>query len=278
MIELVGRLRKLEVQATNPVSYALKLADGAGGAQLLELNQFLGRQVSISFSGNIFCIHCERATKKSFAQGYCYPCFRKLPQCDTCIVKPETCHYHLGTCRDPSWGEEHCLQPHVVYLANTTGLKVGITRVKNTPTRWIDQGAVAAVPLMEVPNRLASGQVETTFAQSIKDKTAWQRMLKNELEEINLTAEAQQALAQYQPELDLLELNEQFKSLDTQAIQEFNYPVLNYPTKVKALNLDKTPQVEGVLEGIKGQYLLLNTGVLNLRKFAGYEISVQIAN
>lgn len=278
MIELVGRLRKLEVQATNPVSYALKLADGAGGAQLLELNQFLGRQVSISFSGNIFCIHCERATKKSFAQGYCYPCFRKLPQCDTCIVKPETCHYHLGTCRDPSWGEEHCLQPHVVYLANTTGLKVGITRVKNTPTRWIDQGAVAAVPLMEVPNRLASGQVETTFAQSIKDKTAWQRMLKNELEEINLTAEAQQALAQYQPELDLLELNEQFKSLDTQAIQEFNYPVLNYPTKVKALNLDKTPQVEGVLEGIKGQYLLLNTGVLNLRKLAGYEISVQIAN
>lgn len=278
MIELVGRLRKLEVQATNPVSYALKLADGAGGAQLLELNQFLGRQVSISFSGNIFCIHCERATKKSFAQGYCYPCFRKLPQCDTCIVKPETCHYHLGTCRDPSWGEEHCLQPHVVYLANTTGLKVGITRVKNTPTRWIDQGAVAAVPLMEVPNRLASGQVETTFAQSIKDKTAWQRMLKNELEEINLTAEAQQALAQYQPELDLLELNEQFKSLDTQAIQEFNYPVLNYPTKVKALNLDKTPQVEGVLEGIKGQYLLLNNGVLNLRKFAGYEISVQIAN
>lgn len=278
MIELVGRLRKLEVQATNPVSYALKLADGAGGVKLLELNQFLGRQVSISFSGNIFCIHCERATKKSFAQGYCYPCFRKLPQCDTCIVKPETCHYHLGTCRDPSWGEEHCLQPHVVYLANTTGLKVGITRVKNTPTRWIDQGAVAAVPLMEVPNRLASGQVETTFAQSIKDKTAWQRMLKNELEEINLTAEAQQALAQYQPELDLLELNEQFKSLDTQAIQEFNYPVLNYPTKVKALNLDKTPQVEGVLEGIKGQYLLLNTGVLNLRKFAGYEISVQIAN
>src|SRR5690554_90956 len=252
------------------VSYELKLADGEGGLQSLALNPLLGKVLSLEFGGNIHCIHCERKTNKSFSQGYCYPCFKKLAQCDTCIVKPETCHYHLGTCREPAWGEAHCFKDHTVYLASTTGLKVGITRETNMPTRWMDQGAIAALPLLKVNNRLASGLVETTLGQTIKDKTAWQRMLKNEVEDLDLVQEAQQVLADYQPQLAALD-NLEFETLALKPLF-FEYPVLQYPTKVKSLNLDKTPKIEGQLLGIKGQYLLLDTGVINLRKYAGYEV------
>jgi len=270
LLTLVGRLRKMGTQPTQPVNYELKLADGAGGFQSLALNPLLSKVLSLEFSGNIHCIHCERKTNKSFSQGYCYPCFKKLAQCDTCIVKPETCHYHLGTCREPAWGEAHCFKDHTVYLASTTGLKVGITRETNMPTRWMDQGAIAALPLLKVNNRLASGLIETTLGQTIKDKTAWQRMLKNDVEDLDLIKEAQQVLADYQPQLAALN-NLEFETLALEPLF-FEYPVLEYPTKVKSLNLDKTPKIEGQLLGIKGQYLLLDTGVINLRKYAGYEV------
>lgn len=270
MLSLTGRLRKMGTQHTTPVSYELKLADGEGGFQSLALNPLLGKVLSLEFSGNIHCIHCERKTNKSVSQGYCYPCFKKLAQCDTCIMKPETCHYHLGTCREPAWGEAHCFKDHLVYLASTTGLKVGITRENNWATRWMDQGAIAALPLLKVNNRLASGLVETTLGQTIKDKTAWQRMLKNDVEELDLVAEAKQVLADYLPELEAMNQLE-FETLQLAPLY-FEYPVMEYPTKIKSLNLDKTPKIEGLLLGIKGQYLLLDIGVINLRKYAGYEV------
>ncbi|HKM14943.1 MAG TPA: DUF2797 domain-containing protein [Marinospirillum sp.] len=270
MISLTGRLRKMATQHTTPISYELKLADGVGGLQSLALNPCLGKTVSLEFSGNIYCVHCERKTNKSFSQGYCYPCFKMLAQCDTCMIKPEACHYHLGTCREPRWGEAHCFKPHLIYLASTTGLKVGITRETNNPTRWMDQGAIAALPLLKVTNRLASGLIETTLRQTIKDKTAWQRMLKNDVEDLDLVQEAQQVLADYQPQLKEIS-NLEFEILALQPVI-FEYPVLEYPIKVKSLNLDKIPTVTGQLLGIKGQYLLLDTGVINLRKYAGYEV------
>lgn len=270
MIDLTGRLRKMATQHTTPISYELKLADGAGGLQSLALNPLLGKVLSLEFSGNIHCIHCERKTNKSFSQGYCYPCFKALAQCDTCMIKPETCHYHLGTCREPKWGETHCFKPHLIYLASTTGLKVGITRETNRPTRWMDQGAIAALPLLKVNDRLASGVVETTLSQTIKDKTAWQRMLKNDVEDLDLVQKAQQVLADYQPQLQAIS-DLEFETLALQPLY-FEYPVLEYPSKVKSLNLDKTPIITGQLLGIKGQYLLLDTGVINLRKYAGYEV------
>lgn len=270
MIDLTGRLRKMATQHTTPISYELKLADGAGGLQSLALNPLLGKVLSLEFSGNIHCIHCERKTNKSFSQGYCYPCFKALAQCDTCMIKPETCHYHLGTCREPKWGETHCFKPHLIYLASTTGLKVGITRETNRPTRWMDQGAIAALPLLKVNDRLASGVVETTLSQTIKDKTAWQRMLKNDVEDLDLVQKAPQVLADYQPQLQAIS-DLEFETLALQPLY-FEYPVLEYPSKVKSLNLDKTPIITGQLLGIKGQYLLLDTGVINLRKYAGYEV------
>jgi hypothetical protein len=50
--------------------------------------------------------------------------------------------------------------------------------------------------------------------------------------------------------------------------------VIKYPTKVVSLNFDKTPVISGVLEGIKGQYLLLDVGVLNIRKFSSYNLTL----
>ncbi|SFC15050.1 Protein of unknown function [Marinospirillum celere] len=270
-MQVQGRLRKMLTQHQQEVSYQLRLTHPSEPETQVPLNPLLGQQLSLEFSGDIHCIHCDRKTSKSFSQGYCYPCFKKLAQCDTCIIKPETCHYHQGTCREPAWGEAHCFQPHSVYLANTSGLKVGITRQSQMPTRWMDQGAVAALPLLEVKDRLTSGQVEILLAQRLKDKTAWQAMLKNQVPEVDLLAEATHVLDAYQEEL---------ANFPPAAVQRltgepliFKYPVLQYPSKIKSLNPEKTPQIEGQLLGIKGQYLLLDTGVINLRKFAGYVVA-----
>lgn len=164
-----GCLSKMAIEpgaGGEPARYALRAGD-----QRVGLNACLGRPVRLTWSGAIACTHCGRATRKSFAQGYCYPCFKKLAQCDTCIVKPETCHFFAGTCREPAWAERHCFQPHVVYLANSSGLKVGITRGTQVPTRWLDQGAIQALPILEVATRQQSGFVEMLFKEEVADRT-----------------------------------------------------------------------------------------------------------
>lgn len=240
----------------------------------VDMSSLIGSVLKIEFGGAIHCVHCQRKTKKSFSQGYCYPCFQKLAQCDSCIVSPEKCHYFVGTCREPAWGEEHCLRDHIVYLSNTSALKVGITRGTQVPTRWIDQGAVQALPIFRVSNRLQSGLVETVFKAHVADKTSWQAMLKAEPEPMNLAAERDRLVAVCQAELDTLV--EQFGGQSIQALQEsatdIRFQVEQYPEKVKAFNLDKLPLAEGTLVGIKGQYLIFDTGVINMRKYGGYEL------
>jgi len=265
-----GRLRKMRTTHSDQVGYHLRLTDPAQPEHQVALNPLLGKDLTLAFTGDIHCIHCERKTSKSFNQGYCYPCFRKLAQCDTCIIQPEKCHYHQGSCREPSWGEAHCFQPHLVYLANTSGLKVGITRKTQMPTRWMDQGAISAIPLFEVPDRLTSGQLEVLLGQTLNDKTAWQAMLKNQVPDLDLQAEAHRVVSEYQQ--DLTAWTGQPLHPVTSDPWFFDYPVLNYPTKIKSLNPTKTPLIQGQLLGIKGQYLLLDVGVINLRKFAGYAV------
>ncbi|MCD6009148.1 DUF2797 domain-containing protein [Halomonas sp. IOP_31] len=247
------------------------------GESRLDLNARLGQTLRLSHSGAIACTHCGRATRKSFGQGHCYPCFKRLAQCDTCIVKPETCHYFAGTCREPEWGERHCFQPHVVYLANSSGLKVGITRHTQLPTRWLDQGAIQALPILEVETRQQSGFVEMLFKGQVADRTNWRAMLKGEVAEIDLCAERDRLLATLAD--GLADLRERFgegaiRTLDAEPLA-IDYPILEAPTKVVSHNFDKTPNVGGTLMGLKGQYLMFDTGVINLRKFTGYEISVE---
>jgi Protein of unknown function (DUF2797) len=266
----VGHLRKMISAHDAPVKYTLKLDE-----TIIPLNTYLGKKLKIQFLNTIHCTHCGRKTNKSFGQGYCYPCFSKLAQCDSCIVKPEKCHYHLGTCREPQWGEEHCMIEHVVYLANSSGLKVGITRHTQIPTRWIDQGATQALPILRVATRRQSGLVEMIFKQHVADKTHWQKMLKAKPEEIDMAFERDRLLKECQ--VDITTLQQQF---GLQAIQITNgakpvtieYPVLEYPTKVTSLNLDKNATIEGTLLGIKGQYLLFDVGVINIRSFTAYQV------
>ncbi|MGZ4998608.1 MAG: DUF2797 domain-containing protein, partial [Methylobacter sp.] len=245
------------------------------GDQLIALNPLLGKSIKLTYTGNILCVHCNRSIKKSFNQGYCYPCFTSLAQCDMCIMKPETCHFEAGTCREPSWGEEFCFQPHVVYLANSSSIKVGITRQTQVPTRWIDQGAVQALPIFKVQSRHVSGLVEIAIAKHVSDKTSWQQMLKGKAEPIDLIAKRDELIAVC--EAELAEITRRFgqqaiELLTDKPIVDIHFPVDSYPVKVKSFNLDKNPEVSGVLHGIKGQYLLLDTGVINIRKFAGYEV------
>jgi hypothetical protein len=271
---MIGTLDKMKTELANPVNYQLPLGD-----QRVALNSLLGQSLKLVYTGQVFCVHCGNKTKKSFSQGYCYPCFIKLAQCDMCIMKPETCHYDKGTCREPDWAQQFCFQPHFVYLANSSALKVGITRHTQIPTRWIDQGATQALPILQAASRYISGLAEVAMARHVSDKTSWQKMLKNSATALDLKAEATQLLQLCEPELTAIrqQFGEQSLTwLPNAEVVEINFPVAVYPTKVKSFNLDTAPEVSGVLQGIKGQYLLLDTGVINIRKFSGYEVEFMI--
>lgn len=273
MLELGrGALSKMGTRLEQPVQYSLRL-----GEQDLDLNALLGQGVRLEYLGAIHCSHCGRKTKKSFSQGYCYPCFSKLAQCDTCIMSPERCHYAAGTCREPAWGEQFCMTDHVVYLANSSGAKVGITRAAQVPTRWIDQGATQALPIMRVATRQQSGLVEDVLRSQVTDRTNWRAMLKGEAAPLDL---AQLAGEIFQACHDgITTLQERFglqaiQPLSDLAVVDIAYPVLAYPAKVASFDLEKTPVVEGTLQGIKGQYLIFDTGVINIRKFTAYQLAV----
>jgi hypothetical protein len=263
-------LTRLEV----PVQYTMLF-----GEHEVSLNQYIGQSLQLDYQGVINCIHCDRKTNKSFSQGYCYPCFKRLAQCDSCIVSPEKCHYAAGTCREPQWGETHCMIDHVVYLANTSGLKVGITRGSQVPTRWMDQGATQAQPIFRVDTRLHSGLVETLFKNHIADKTNWQAMLKGSAEDRDLESDRLALVADCRAEIEALREQHGLQSITELVAAEqthIEYPVQVYPEKVKSFNLDKTPQVGGTLMGIKGQYLIFDTGVINMRKYGGYHLSLSL--
>lgn len=268
-----GIVRKMRSRLGQPVSYSARLGDNE-----IALNPLIDQQLKLIFSGSIYCIHCNRKTNKSFNQGYCYPCFQKLAQCDSCIIHPERCHFEQGSCREPAWGEKYCMQDHIVYLANSSGLKVGITRATQVPTRWIDQGATQALAIMRVRSRLQSGTLEMAFKQHVADKTNWRDMLKGKAAELDMADERDRLLAAC--EEDIKELMARFgffaisvlKGIDAVSI---DYPVQAYPEKITSLNFDKEPVVSGTLKGIKGQYLIFDSGVINLRRFSGYEVELQ---
>ena len=244
------------------------------------MNDLIGKNISLQYSGEINCIACGRKTNKSYGQGHCYPCFRDLASCDMCIMKPETCHYDAGTCREPEWGEQHCMQAHYVYLANSSGVKVGITRGTQIPTRWIDQGAGQALPIFNVATRLQSGLLEVELKNHVSDRTDWRKMLKGDPEPIDLAEVRDRLVAESSAVIEELKQrfgNDAIEFLPDAEQVEIQYPVENYPEKIKSFNFDKQEKIEGVLLGIKGQYLILDTGVLNIRKFSGYNIALSVS-
>lgn len=260
-----GNIRKMKSELGDVVQYHLPMGD-----DLVDMNALIEKKIKLSFDGQINSIHSGELIKKSYSQGYSYKEMITLAQCDTCIIKPEKCHYHKGTCREPEWGEKNCMIPHYVYLAVSSHVKVGITRHTQIPTRWIDQGASYALPILEVPDRKTSGEIEVEIAKSFSDKTNWRKMLMNEVADEDLEMLRDQIYDDFADLIDDYGLDDL-----EEEITHINYPVIEYPTKVKSLGFDKNPIIEGTLLGIKGQYLILDTGCVNMRKHAGYFINLE---
>ena len=235
----------------------------------VSLNPLLGLQVSLAFTGKINCSNCGKATKKTFGDGYCYPCFLRLAACDICILKPELCHFRHGTCREPEWGKENCLIPHVVYVANTTGLKVGITREHKKFERWGDQGALAAMVVARVPERYVAGLAEVAIAEHVSDKADWRALLKGQEFEVDLKAEKQRLREHLSGELAQFSV----EGGEFDSIHRFAYPMLQYLTKAVTFNPEKGPKLEGKLQGVRGQYLFVDSVAVNIRKYMGYEVT-----
>lgn len=259
-----GTLAKMHTTHASPVHYQLPV-----GNTLVALNPLIGKQISFSYSRQIYCIECGASTPKSFAQGLCYRCFTTSPLAEDCVLRPELCRAHEGIARNMAYAETHCLIDHFVYLAVSSGIKVGVTRHTQIPTRWIDQGATSAIKLAQTPDRYTAGLIEVELKAHLSDKTNWQRMLKNEvLQNVDLVAQKEQAY-------ELLPEHLQEFVTDDDTVFNFEYPVLQYPRKVKSLSFDKQTEVSGVLQGIKGQYLIFENGeVINIRKHTGYEITL----
>lgn len=271
-IQITGTLAKMRASLLDgAVQYRLPV-----GNEEIELNAFIGQTLTLTHTGNIFCCSCSKKTKKSYSQGHCFLCMKKLASCDMCIMKPETCHFAEGTCRQPQWGEENCFVDHYVYLSNTSSLKVGITRHTQIPTRWIDQGATQGLPIAKVKNRLISGLVEIELAKLIADKTNWRTLLKGNNNPLALKEAALELLPQVEEAIAKIQAEHGDDSVELldENILNIRFPVNEFPVKIISHNFDKTPEVTGILNGIKGQYLLFDTGVINIRKFGSYEVTV----
>ncbi len=259
-MEYQGNILKMKTELANPVQYYLPI-----GEQKVDMNSLIGEEIEFQFDGQINCISCGKKTKTSFSQGFCYSCLQTAPEASETIMRPELSKAHLGIARDMEWAEKHDLIDHIVYLAVSSELKVGVTRHHQIPTRWIDQGASFAIQLAKTPNRHIAGVIEVFLKQFYKDKTNWQDMLKNNVNHsFNLKKEKENAL-----NLLPLELSH-YKSNDDN-ITELIYPVNEYPQKITSLSFDKAPEIKGTLMGVKGQYLLFDKNrVLNIRKHNGY--------
>ena len=260
-----GVLTKMQTEFGNPIQYYLVFENS-----FLNMNQLLNKEIIINFEG-FQCLNCGKK-KKIFRQGFCYDCFYSSPAVGDWIMKPELSTAHLGVAdRDLDYESKVQLQPHIVYLALSSEVKVGVTRKTQIPTRWIDQGAEKALTIVEVPNRYLAGITEVALKNHFADKTNWRKMLTNDIASIDLVVE----------KLKLQELlpNEvqDFFYLDKNDLYEMHYPVLEYPKKINSLSLDKTPNFKGVLIGIKGQYLIFNDGtVFNIRSSEGYVVSLSL--
>ena len=267
-----GSLSKMKAHLDAPVQYAFRLGD-----EEVPVNPLVGKHLRLEYLGAIHCTHCGRKTKTSFSQGYCYPCMQKLAQCDICIMSPEKCHYDASTCREPSWGEQFCMTDHIVYLANSSGVKVGITRATQVPTRWIDQGATQALPILRVATRQQSGFVEDLLRSQVADKTNWRALLKGDATPVDLLAIREQLFDSCGAGISDLQQRfglQAIQPLSSAEVLDIRYPIEAYPAKITSFNLDKLPLAEGTLLGIKGQYLMFDTGVINIRKYTAYQLAI----
>jgi len=261
-----GNIIKMRSEYADPVRYFLQV-----GENEIAFNEQIGKNIRLSFSGQINCISCGKRTKTSFSQGFCYNCLQVSPEASETIMRPELSKAHLGIARDMDWAQENDLCDHFVYLAVSGELKVGVTRHHQVPYRWIDQGADQSIILACTPNRHISGVIEVFLKNYYADKTNWRGMLQNITNKpVDLLEEKTNAYMLLPAEL------QQYVQADNK-IWQINYPVITYPQKISSVTFDKESTISGVLNGIKGQYLIFSDGrVLNIRKHNGYFLEIDI--
>ncbi|MFK5974841.1 MAG: DUF2797 domain-containing protein [Flavobacteriaceae bacterium] len=259
-----GVLQKMQTEIGTPIQYYLVFKN-----DFLNMNQVLDKEISLTFL-KYQCLNCGQDLP-IYRQGFCKSCFFEIPSAGDWIMRPELSTAHLDKAdRDLEYEKKVQLQPHIVYLANSSNIKVGVTRKTQVPTRWIDQGAHEAIEIVEVPNRYLAGITEVALKDHVGDKTNWRKMLTNTVEDKNL-----------------LEWRDKLKPFIPQEAQEYfiednnethlKFPVLQYPEKVKSLNLKKNLNYTGVLKGIKGQYLIFDDStVFNIRGNEGLYIGLHI--
>lgn len=259
-MQLEGNILKMRTELATPVNYFLPLGDNE-----IKMNDLIGKEFSLHFTGQINCISCGKRTKTSFGQGFCYNCLQTAPEASESIMRPELSKSHLGIARNMEWAEKHDLIDHVVYLAVSSEIKVGVTRIHQIPTRWVDQGASFAIKLATTPNRHIAGVIEIFLKKYFTDKTNWRSMLQNIIaDKVDLVAEKLKVVQLLPSELRKY-------AEPSNEITQIEYPVLQFPQKIKSIGFDKTPMITGLLKGIKGQYLLFDDdSVLNIRKHNGY--------
>lgn len=255
----------------DPVSYSLLTPEGT-----MDLSACVGKHFTVRATGRLTCTLCGREVRKFYGQGMCFPCLQNAPEASECIVRPELCRAHVGEGRDPDWEIAHHATEHTVYLSRTsaptttsTGIKVGVTRSTQVPTRWIDQGAVVALPIARVPYRQLAGLIEVDLKRSLADRTDWRGMLRAVGSDPGDLSKLRDTLPQL--------LSEEFHRhlLPNEEATTLHYPVLIHPAKVTSVQLAKSPEVSGRLAGIKGQYLIWEDGrVLNVRNHSGYHVSL----
>jgi len=279
-MSVIGNTDKMDavISSLGVVNYTLKVGDAK-----IDMNALIGKSITIRHTTTINCTACGRVTKESYrGSGFCRLCSNTLAKADACRISPEKCHYEAGTCREPKWGEQNCLTPHIVYVSDTGQRKIGITRHANdeVSSRWIDQGATSAVAIISTSNRFLSGEVEVICKKYISDRTNWRKMLQDIPSDDIMEIFIKEFKALIYGEIEELRAKHGLLAIqwiENPIIQNINYPVLKYPTKVKSVNLDKLLTFTGTLCGIKGQYFLFDDdSVMNIRKYAGYEIELTV--
>ena len=260
-----GVLRKMETEFGQPIQYFLIFEN-----DFLNMNQLLNKTINIQFVKHQ-CLNCG-LDKPIYRQGFCRSCFYEIPQAADWIMRPELSTAHLDKeDRDLEYEKRAQLQPHIVYLANSSNVKVGVTRKNQVPTRWIDQGAHEAIEIVEVPNRYLAGITEVALKEHVSDKTNWRTMLKNDITDESLEV-WKQKLKVYIPE----EAQDYF--IENNSETHLDFPVLQYPEKPKSLNIEKAQEFIGKLVGIKGQYLIFeDQTVFNIRANEGKVVAISMS-
>jgi hypothetical protein len=271
-MQITGNLRKMSTElVSNVPQYTLKMKDILDPMESIDMNSLIGMPIRLEYEGHFNSVISGQKMNKAFGEGLTYNEWMESPQASPSIMRPELSEIHNGIAlRDYEWEVKHHLTPHVVYISLTSNYKVGVTRDTNMPYRWIDQGATQAIVLAEVPYRQLAGLIEVSLKEHISDKTAWQRMLKGIVEDERSIIEVRDEMAALVPAEYAQYL------VTTPQYTEINYPVLQHPEKVKSLKLEKVKVIEDKLVGIKGQYLIFESGVSNIRSQAGARVTISV--